>query len=114
MEQICDGSNASVWNSGAFGSASSPVSIDLDLGKAQTVGEIQLIVDQQPSGVTSHKILGGPDLSHLTQLKAYNENTYDNETLTITGPFANIRFLRVQTFSNLSWAAWREISVFKP
>jgi hypothetical protein len=112
MEYVCDGSRSTAWNSG-MGTGAGSVRIDMDLGSVQTLGEIQLVTDQSPSGATVHTIYGGPDMAHLVELYTFSGNTVDNQTLTVSGSFPNVRYLRVQTFVSPSWVAWREISVFK-
>src|SRR5262249_41487899 len=97
------------WNARAF----QPQSIDLDLGQAQSLARIQLVVSQSPPGYTTHTVYGGPTLSSLTALHTFSQNTQEGDRLTTLGPFPNVRFLRIATTSSPSWVAWHEVNVFK-
>jgi hypothetical protein len=107
-----DGNWWSYWNSGNF----PPQWIEVDLGSAQAVGEIDLGITQLPDCTTDHRLYGRASSSDpYTLLQEFNGYTVDQQVLryVATAP-EQLRFVRVETTSSCSWVAWREIEVYAP
>ena len=103
-----DGDTLRGWNSGA-----APVqSITIDLDASYTIVRIELVVDQDPPGRTTHHINGGSDLDNLTRLDTIESDTTDGQTIERIGPWLGIRWLQIVTEKSPSWVAWREIRAF--
>jgi len=107
---LVDGDNSTSWNSGGY----QPAYVVLDLRAPQTISHIQLVVNQNPTGTTTHTVYGGPARTGLTQLKPpITGNTSDGQVIDLFGSWTNIRYLRIDTTQSPSWVAWREINVFR-
>lgn len=105
-----DGDTETLWNAGA----GPPASIDIDLGRPETIREVRLLAAQDPRGPTQHRITGrvseeGP----AVELGVLVGTTADNDVLEITIDPATpaIRYVTVETIASPSWVAWREIEV---
>jgi F5/8 type C domain len=107
-----DGNWWSYWNSGNF----PPQWIEVDLGSAQPVGEIDLGITQLPACTTDHRLYGRASTSDpYTLLREFNGYTVDQQTLQyVAAAPQQIRYVRVETTSSCSWVAWREIAVYAP
>jgi hypothetical protein len=77
---------------------------------------VRLSISQYPAGETEHRIYGrsapgGP----LTLLETLRGPTTDPDVLDVTPatPWAQIRFLRIETVASPSDVAWREIEVYE-
>jgi hypothetical protein len=107
-----DGNWWSYWNSGNF----PPQWIEVDLGSAQPVGEIDLGITQLPDCTTDHLLYGRASSSDpYALLREFNGYTVDQQVLRYTAATPQqIRFVRVETTSSCSWVAWREIEVYAP
>jgi hypothetical protein len=106
-----DGNPGSIWNSGG----SPPQWIEIDLGMPATVARIRLRVAQSPAGRTTHLVsTRGPGAGDAYVVRGQlSGSTSDSQVLEITGgaPWANVRFVRVETLESPSWVSWREIEV---
>jgi hypothetical protein len=109
LPSLVDGDPATVWGSGGY----PPAAADLDLRTPQSVSRIELVVEQSPAGYTHHDVYGGPTLDTLSVLGSFDGNTQSGQVLHLSGPFTNVRYIRVQTTVSPSWVAWREINVFR-
>jgi F5/8 type C domain len=107
-----DGDWWSYWSSGNF----PPQWIEIDLGSAQSVAEIDLGVTQLPDSFTDHRRYGKANASDpYTLLADFNGFTVDQEVLRYSAATPQqLRFIRVETTSSASWVGWREIEVFAP
>jgi len=107
-----DGDWYSYWNSGDY----PPQWIELDLGTVRTVGEIDLGITQLPDCLTAHRLYGRASTADpWTLLHEFNGFTVDQQQLQYLAPVPQqIRYVRVETTSSLSWVAWREIAVYGP
>lgn len=107
-----DGSWWSYWNSGDF----PPQWIEVDLGSVQSVGEIDLGITQLPDCLTIHRVYGRASASEpYSLLREFNGFTVDQQVLRyVASTPQQLRYIRVETTSSLSWAAWREIEVYGP
>jgi hypothetical protein len=104
-----DGKRETSWVSGQ-----SPRQwIEIDLGKASTIEELRLYVNQSPAGRTIHRITGGPTRDSLMALHTFDGSTTFGDELTWTpsSPLTGIRFLRIETTRSPSWVAWQDIEV---
>jgi plastocyanin len=108
-----DGLMANWWSSGGY-----PYQwIDIDLGSPASIARARLFVSQYPDGPTTHRILtrattGDPwDLRH-----EFIGVTVDHQVLEhVAGSaWTNVRYVRVETTSSVSWVAWKEIELFAP
>lgn len=107
-----DGLYDTSWNAGDF----APQWIQIDLGTAQTVGRIRLIVAQNPPGYTDHRIwVRGPNTGDPERLACeLTGNTGDPQSLICQppNPITDVRYVRVETLTSPSWIAWREIEIY--
>ena len=109
LPSLVDGDGATIWTAFAY----APQSVDLDLGRVQTLSHIDLVVAQTPAGATTHIVYGGPALNQLRVLGTLSQFTQDGQDIALSGSFGNVRYLRVTTSVSPSWVGWREINVFR-
>ena len=104
-------SNDNYWNSGGY----APQYIQLEFEREQSVSQIRLQVAQTPKGHTSHKLLAGPQVNELKEVKALAGFTSDHQwiNMTFNPPLKSVRFLRINTITSLSWVAWFKVLVYK-
>ncbi len=93
-----------------------PQWIEVDLQNPSVIGKIQLVVDQDPSGETVHRIWGkGANAEDVYELlKEFHGLTSIHDTLTFV-PYVvleDIQFLKIETTLSPSWVGWYEIFVF--
>ncbi|HUG95819.1 MAG TPA: discoidin domain-containing protein [Pleomorphomonadaceae bacterium] len=108
-DRTVDGDADTLWNAGGF----APAWIEIDLGSAQPVAAIRLLVQQTPSGTTHHRVTcaPAPDMA-ATLLSDVVGETASLQVLTVTlDPAVSCRIIRIETVSSPSWVAWREIEV---
>lgn len=109
-----DGDPATDWNSGT----GPPAWIEVDLGRARSIGLMRLRATQFPEGRTDHRLLGrGPGTSNRwVELVRFREATQDGQSLEWQPdePLTGIRRLRVEMVESPSWVAWRGIEVYAP
>jgi len=96
------------WNSGG----EAPQWIEIDLGRAERVREIRLVVSQTPEGLTRHQIWVGQDTASYRLQMEIARRTRDRQVLAVpvTDP-TPVRFIKVVTVSSPSWVGWREIEI---
>jgi len=103
-----DGDGDTIWNAGAGPLAG----IEVDLGAAQPITEIRLMVSQSPEGETHHRVscleAAGAVPTVLAELVG---STTDGEVLSVSVAGTSCRVIRVETLVSPSWVAWREIEV---
>lgn len=107
-----DGDTGTSWIAGE----GPPQWIELDLLGPSAIGKIQLVVDQDPSGETVHRIRGkgtNPDDSYEL-LKEFHGITASLDTLTFipSTVLQDIQFLKIETTQSPSWVGWFEILVY--
>jgi hypothetical protein len=107
-DRAFDGDADTIWNAGAGPLAG----IEVDLGAAQPVTEIRLMVSQSPEGETHHRVscleAAGGSTTVLADLVG---STTDGEVLIVSVAGTSCRVIRVETLASPSWVAWREIEV---
>jgi hypothetical protein len=109
--RVDDGHRSLIW-----GSSYAPQWVEIDLGSPQTVGRIAMVAAQTPNGPTDHVILGRAyTFDRWRGLAELRGDTHDGQLLSVepTRPWRNIRYVRVETRSSVSWVAWKEIAVFR-
>lgn len=107
-----DGSVGTAWLSGT----DPPQWIEVDLQQPATVGAVRLVVAQYPAeGATTHRVwTKGPGAGDAYVLReTLAGTTRDGQTLEARAgaPWANVRYVRVETTQSPSWVAWKEIQV---
>lgn len=104
-----DENEATQWGSGN----DAPQWIEVELGGAQTITEIRLLVAQWPAGETIHRILRRSADGGLVELHRFQQATEQGDWLIFTpdNPIENIQFIRIETISSPSWVSWSEIQV---
>lgn len=114
---VIDGKTSTIWNSGL-----APQWIQLDLGAAYEIAKIRLVVDQDPPGLTEHRVSGGEDENHLKPMSILKGTTQGGQVLEVSPSGAarhRVRYLRIDTVKvdaakrpAPTWVGWREIQVF--
>jgi predicted amidohydrolase YtcJ len=104
---VLDGNhNGTSWVSGDY----APQWIEIDLGSVRHATGLKLWVDQDPSGFTRHRILGGERPDPTVELVRIEAETSWGKLLQVEGDWM-VRFLRIETLESPSWVAWLEIEV---
>ena len=108
-ERAVDGDADTLWNAGR----GAPAWIEIDLGSAQPVAAIRLLVQQTPSGLTHHRVTCAPAPDVVATLLSNLEGETESlQVLTVTlDPAVSCWIIRIETVSSPSWVAWREIEV---
>ena len=75
------------------------------------MSRVRLKVSQYPAGQTTHQIYAGATTGSLVLLGSLQGYTQDNQWLELYTS-RRFRYLKIQTVSSPSWAAWREIEVY--
>jgi len=108
-----DGDLDSYWGAGDF----APQWIEIDLGGAFTVDNIQLVTDQFPGGDTRHIVSGkGTEPgAEFVPLHEFGRYTRTGEILGCSPPtpWEGIRYVRIETVESPSWVAWRDVEVVR-
>ena len=108
-ELAVDENTGTYWGAGA-----GPAQwIEIDLGEAQTVSTIRLMVSQSPAGETVHEIRVRDGTTSFETVHRFEGETADQQWLIYTPetPLEAVRYIRVYTLSSPSWVAWREIEI---
>ena len=110
-----DGINRSnnFWSAGD----EAPQWIEIDLGMAADIYEIQLFVYQYPAGESVHRVLGrAARTDDFQELHVFAEFTQDGQILSFepTEPWPDLRFIRIETLESApeAYVEWREIEIF--
>ncbi len=99
-----------VWNAGA----GPPQWIEVDLGRAATIGGVRLVVAQFPPGPTRHRVLGRSAAGAIpTLLHEFAGPTADQDILiaAFDPAVAGVRHVRIETLESPSDVAWREVEI---
>ncbi|MFM5955685.1 MAG: discoidin domain-containing protein, partial [Dolichospermum sp.] len=102
------------WNSGNFASQW----IEVDLGQEYHLYSIQLLIEQQPGGSTTHEVWVSNQSISNSYTGATLAKTFQGFTDTgqwLESDFSNStkeRYVQVKTVSSPSWIAWVEIQIF--
>jgi Tol biopolymer transport system component len=110
-EMAVDGDRV-LWWSALY----APQWIEIDLGRPRSFRTLQLVVAQNPPGLTEHVVSGRASTSdEFSVLHVFDQSTADGDVLNYTNKRAwhDIRYVRVETLSSPSWVAWREIRVLR-
>jgi F5/8 type C domain len=97
------------WGAGDF----PPQWIQIDLGAARAIRQIDLLVGQYPAGETDHRLLLAGDDGVFSLVAEFVGVTAQGDVLTFL-PAAPLvaRYVRVETAVSPSWVAWPEIQVY--
>jgi predicted amidohydrolase YtcJ len=109
-ELAIDGDSDTIWLAGA----GPPQWLAVDLGGFHLVGRVRLTVEQTPSGLTSHRVLGRLEDGSEILLAEVTGSTAPGQELDlqIAQP-ATVDRIRVETVESPSWVAWREVAIFE-
>ncbi|MFM6550077.1 MAG: Calx-beta domain-containing protein, partial [Microcystis panniformis] len=113
-DKAFDGSASTSWNSGNFASQW----IEVDLGQEYHLYSIQLLIEQQPGGSTTHEVWVSNQSISNSYTGATLAKTFQGFTDTgqwLESDFSNStkeRYVQVKTVSSPSWIAWVEIQIF--
>ena len=109
-----DGSASTSWNAGNYADQW----IEVDLGQEYYLYSIQLLIDQQPGGSTTHEVW----VSNQSISNSYNGATlaktfqgFTDSRQWLESDFSNStkgRYVQVKTVSSPSWIAWLEIQIY--
>jgi F5/8 type C domain-containing protein len=105
-----DGDRQSVWAAGAF----PPQWIEVDLESPREIKRVRLYVAQFPDGYTIQRVYGRAAAGSPDQLlHEFSGFTRSGDVLEYAPPAAwkDVRFVRLETVSSPSSAAWREIEL---
>lgn len=108
-ERAVDGDLDTAWNSGG----DAPQWLEIDLGAPVNVGQVRLVVAQDPAGETVHIIWGKEPGEAYRQLAKLRGMTSDGQSIGYTPeqPRPDVQFIKVETVTSPSWIAWREIEI---
>jgi RHS repeat-associated protein len=99
-----------LWSAGDY----APQWIQVDLGQVRTISRVRLLVDQSPSGHTTHQVYGGATPDNLSLLGTFDGDTVFHQWLELAVSASNIRYIKVSTTLSSSWVGWAEIEVYGP
>lgn len=106
-----DGNCGTPWNAGTFSGW-----IQVDLQGTFTINNINLLVNQSPSGTTSHEIYTAPNIGGpwtlVETVTGFTSSGQLIERCYNAAPLTNVGAVRVTTTSTPSWVSWLEIGVF--
>jgi hypothetical protein len=107
-----DGDWFSYWSAGNF----PPQWIEIDLGSAQRVDEVNLGITQLPDCQTVHRLSARQTATEpYTLLHEFSGFTIDQQNLRhVLSVPTKLRYVRVETTSSCSWVGWREVEVYSP
>ena len=108
-----DGVRGTNWIAGG----GPPQWIEIDLGGAQAVSKIELVVSQSPSGPTRHRVSVGATRGTMQPVAVLQGSTLDGDVLKVelaSEDGGAVRFVRIDTTDSPSWVAWYEVRVFGP
>ncbi len=112
-DKAYDGNLETNWGAGD----SPPQWIEVDLMKKFEITGMDLVIDQFPSGSTTHLILAKNDAPGelFTTIHQFNQTTDFGQTLNYNAPdsLPAYRYFRVLTFASPSWVSWKEIIIHK-
>jgi parallel beta-helix repeat protein len=105
-----DGDPNTAWNSGHY-----PTQwIEVDLGAAYAIGEMNLAITQLPDGFTVHRVYAKSAADGIYAL-LHEFAGFTTASQVLTHNFApaaqDVRFFRVETIVSPSWVAWHEIEI---
>lgn len=101
-----DDDPATAWSAGDF-----PVQwLEIDLGAPTAVRCIRLLVGQEQSGTTTHRINGGAHDNPGAERGTLTLDTADGQWLQLEGEWT-FQFLRITTEAGPSWVSWYEVVV---
>jgi hypothetical protein len=105
-----------MWNSWSAGDFPTQW-IEIDLGAPVSIARIRLFVSQYPNGPSTHEILTRQTTGDPWTLQyIFSGSTVDNQVLEYApaSAWTNVRYVRVNTTSSVSWVSWKEIEVYAP
>lgn len=106
-----DGNPDTHWVSGAFAKQW----IEIDFGAPIALRSMRLLVNQAPSGQTTHVITGGMSPAPSSVLGTLSGSTAEKQWLTLT-PSSSLpptRYIRITTTASPSWVDWYELEFYK-
>lgn len=108
-QNAVDGAPMSVWTS----NSSAPQWIEINLGTPRRVNQIRLVTDQKTSGPALHRVWRITPGAPAELLFEYNGTTSNGQVIDYTppSPWENVQIIRVETVTNPSPVAWREIEL---
>ncbi|MFM6024769.1 MAG: Calx-beta domain-containing protein, partial [Dolichospermum sp.] len=111
-DKAFDGSALTSWNSGNYASQW----IEVDLGQEYYLYSIQLLIDQQPGGSTTHEVWVSNQSISNSYTGATLAKTFQGFTSAgwLESDFSNStkgRYVQVKTVESPSWIAWLEIQI---
>jgi hypothetical protein len=74
-------------------------------------------VSQYPDGSTTHRVLTRATTTDPWDLRyTFTGSTVDNQVLehAPASAWTNVRYVRVDTTSSVSWVSWKEIELYAP
>ncbi|MFM5890374.1 MAG: discoidin domain-containing protein, partial [Dolichospermum sp.] len=112
-DKAFDGSALTSWNSGNYASQW----IEVDLGQEYHLYSIQLLINQQPGGYTTHEVWVSNQSISNSYTGATLAKTFQGFTSAgwLESDFSNStkgRYVQVKTVSSPSWIAWVEIQIY--
>jgi hypothetical protein len=107
-----DGDRATRWDAGA----AAPQSIELDLGRAVSIGSVRLLPGGPADAAIAAVVRGRDEAGHTMVLGAINQATTGIDWLTVAGPTpcVGLRWIGVESGWSLGPVSWREIQVLGP
>ncbi|KAG1665500.1 hypothetical protein FOA52_009761 [Chlamydomonas sp. UWO 241] len=90
-----------------------PAHIDLDLGRTQNVGTVDLLPYQVPTPAeTCHRIWVGSSRDDMKMVAEVRQETAHHKWVTGVPIEQAARYLRIETVEHPGWVAWSGIKVY--
>jgi len=104
-----DGETGSGWSP----QAALPQWFQVDLGRAASIREVRLLVNQPVSGRSVHAVWVGGNASDLTEVHRFDQVNRTGDWLVFTPatPLQGIRFVRIESLEGTEWVGWLEVQV---
>ena len=105
-----DGNRGTGWNSGGFATRW----VAVDLGSAQPVAGLTLLVNQAPNGATTHQVETATVAGVYSTARTLSGSTVNAQQLVVDFGASPVtaRYVRITTTASPSWVAWMEIAVW--
>jgi gliding motility-associated-like protein len=110
-QNAVDGDCSQIWNAGNY----APQSLDIDLGVAYTINNINIMFEMSPNGNVNYEILTSPDMvtwNVVDVITGFYVTGQLVERCYSSAPLTGVRGVRVSALASPSWIAIRDMGVY--